>query len=136
MSPGVMIWGLSLFAVLFLPTVIVNSSMWGQCDSIYAAFGLLALYFALRDKYVLSVALAAVAFSFKLQIIFLLPIYAVFLFTGRIRFRLLVFRLYTWLFAPAALMGRPILDSVLIYTNQVKTYSKHLTLNALGLCIV
>lgn len=123
---------IAFFAVLFLPTVIVNSSMWGQCDSIYAAFGLLALYFALRDKYVLSVALAAVAFSFKLQIIFLLPIYAVFLFTGRIRFRhLLVFPLvYLALFAPAALMGRPILDSVLIYTNQVKTYSKHLTLNA------
>ena len=122
----------AFFAALMLPTVIVNSSMWGQCDSIYTAFGLLALYFALTDRPVLSVCMAAAAFSFKLQIIFLLPVYAVFLFTGKVRIRhLLAFPLvYFILFAPAALMGRPIEDAVLIYTNQVGLYSKHLTLNA------
>ncbi|MGI6578247.1 MAG: conjugal transfer protein TraL [Eubacteriales bacterium] len=123
---------ITFFAVLLLPTVVVNSAMWGQCDSIYSAFGLLALYFAIKDRPVLSVAMAAIAFSFKLQIVFLLPIYAVFLFTGKIKIRhLFVFPLvYFILFIPAALMGRPIADAILIYTSQVESYSKFLTLNA------
>ena len=33
--------------ILFLPTVIINGSMWGQCDSIYTAFSLISLYYSL-----------------------------------------------------------------------------------------
>jgi len=115
-----------------LPTVVVNSSMWGQCDSIYTAFGLLGLYFGLKERPVLSVALGAIAFSFKLQIVFLLPIYAVLLFAGKIRFRhAFVFPLvYLLAVLPAVVLGRPITDAITIYTNQVDTYSRYLTLNA------
>ena len=34
------------FTVLFLPTVILNGSLWAQCDSIYVALAVLAIYFA------------------------------------------------------------------------------------------
>ena len=32
------------FVILFLPTVLLNSACWGQCDSIYVSFALLILY--------------------------------------------------------------------------------------------
>ena len=38
------------FVTLYLPTVLLNGSYWGQCDSIYAAFAVLALDQALRDR--------------------------------------------------------------------------------------
>ena len=41
---------LSLIAyasVLFLPTVMLNGAMWGQCDSIYTSFILISLYYLL-----------------------------------------------------------------------------------------
>lgn len=126
-------FGIATFIlVLLLPTVTVNSSMWGQCDSIYTAFGLLALYYGLCERPIISITFAALAFSFKLQIIFLLPIFIVLLFTDRIKIKhLFVFpAVYFLIFLPAALMGRPILDAILIYTNQVGSYSSFLTLNA------
>ena len=45
---------LSWVVILFLPTVILNSSMWAQCDSIYTTFVLLSLYLLLKEKYSLS----------------------------------------------------------------------------------
>ena len=36
-------------AVWLLPTVILNSSYWGQCDSMYTFFGLATLYYLRRD---------------------------------------------------------------------------------------
>ena len=38
--------------VLMLPTVILNSSCWGQSDAIYAAFILFSIAFLLEEKYV------------------------------------------------------------------------------------
>ena len=38
------------FAVLFLPTVVLNSSCWGQCDSIYCSFAMLGIAAALPDR--------------------------------------------------------------------------------------
>ena len=40
---------LAFFVVLWLPTVITNSAVWGQCDAIYVSFILLAFACALRD---------------------------------------------------------------------------------------
>ncbi len=123
---------LSFFVVLMLPTIWVNSALWAQCDSIYSAFGLMALYYALKDRAWLSVACAAIAFSFKLQIIFLLPIYAVLLLTGKVKIKhLFAFPLvYVLITLPAIIFGRPLVDIITIYTSQVGSYSSYLTLNA------
>ena len=67
------------FAVVFslLPMVIINSSIFKQCDSIYTAFLLWSLYFFLCKKYSLSFIFIGLAFSFKLQTLFLLPFFII-----------------------------------------------------------
>jgi Gpi18-like mannosyltransferase len=63
----------AFFATLFLPTVFLNSALWGQCDAIYVSFMVWALYFGLKDRQKMSWLLFGVAFAFKLQAIFFLP---------------------------------------------------------------
>ena len=65
---------LAAAVVSLLPTVVVNSAMWAQCDSIYAAFGLGGLYYAVRSKPWLACVFFGLALSFKLQIVFLFPV--------------------------------------------------------------
>ena len=71
------------FTVLFLPTVILNGSLWAQCDSIYVALAVLAIYFALDDRPILSVLFFTLSFGFKLQAVFLLPVMAVLWLKGK-----------------------------------------------------
>ena len=118
--------------LLLLPTVILNGAYWGQCDSIYGAFAVLSLYLALANRPVSSVAAIAVSFAFKLQAIFLLPVYFIFLYTRRIRPRhILVFPVtYLWVVFPAVLFGKPFWDTISVYIMQTENYSNRLTLNA------
>lgn len=120
------------FGLLLLPTAVFNGALWGQCDSIYAAFLIFSLYFALRGSGPASVAFAGLAFSFKLQSVFLLPILGVFWLVGRLRFRTLFLFPLTYLATclPALAAGKPLLDILKIYVNQMGTYSDRLSLNA------
>ncbi|MGM9908651.1 MAG: hypothetical protein ACI31O_02295 [Limosilactobacillus vaginalis] len=59
--------------ILLLPTVILNSAWWAQCDSIYASFLCLSLLYLFDDRYALSFIFYGLAFAFKLQAVFLLP---------------------------------------------------------------
>lgn len=61
--------------VLMLPTVMLNSACWGQADSIYTAFTIWSIAFLMKEKYIKSFILLGVAFAFKLQMIFILPLY-------------------------------------------------------------
>jgi len=63
--------------VLFIPSVILNSSEWGQCDSIYSSFVILSLLFLMKKKYKTSFLMLGLAFSFKLQFIFILPLFVI-----------------------------------------------------------
>ncbi len=120
------------FAVLFLPTVVLNGSLWGQCDSIYAAFLLLGIALALKDRPVLSMVCAALAFGFKLQAVFVLPVYAVLWMQGKFRLRhFLVFPLtYVLLVLPAVLLGRPFLDTLTLYLSQTGSIGDGLNYNS------
>lgn len=64
--------------ILFLPTCIFNSSAWAQCDSIYTAFAIMSLYYLYKKKYIASFIFAGISFSFKLQFIFILPIFIIY----------------------------------------------------------
>lgn len=64
-----------LLAIIFLPTLFINSAAWGQCDSIYTAFLIWSLVFFFDGKYKYSFALYGMACAFKLQAIFLLPFF-------------------------------------------------------------
>lgn len=120
------------FLTLFLPTVVLNGACWGQCDSIYGAFALLGVCFALERRPVLSVVCAALSFAFKLQAVFVMPVYLVFLFTGRMKWRhLLVFPLTYFIAAlPAVLTGRPLLDTLLLYFRQAGSVGDALNYNS------
>ena len=73
-------------AVILSPIVILNSSAWAQCDSIYVCFILLALIMLCRQKYMPAFLFLGVAFSFKLQAMFILPFF-LFVYFWRMRRR-------------------------------------------------
>lgn len=70
-------------AVLFVPTVILNSSVWAQCDSIFTTFIIAALYFLLKKQYKCAFAFLGVAFTFKLQTVFVLPFFLYYYFSEK-----------------------------------------------------
>ena len=116
---------LTYISIIFLPTVIVNSSLWGQCDSIYTAFTLISLYYLLEKKYLLSFITLGISFSFKLQFIFILPLYAILLFKDKkikIYHFFLIPLMNIILCMPAILMGRNIKDVLMIYFDQANEY--------------
>lgn len=117
---------------LFMPTVVLNGAYWGQCDSIYGAFALWGVCLGLERRPVLSVAAVALSFAFKLQAVFVMPVYLVFLFTGRVKWRhLLVFPLtYFIVVLPAVLAGRPLLDTLLLYFRQAGSVGDALNYNS------
>lgn len=122
---------IAYIVILFAPTCIMNSSLWGQCDSIYTAFALISIYYLIKEKYVLSFVFAGISFAFKLQFIFLLPVYIIYYCSKRniSILNFLIIPIINILFAiPAILMGRNIKDTLLIYINQTDYYSKY-TLN-------
>lgn len=68
------------FSILsLLPTVILNGACWAQCDSLYTALILLSLSAIWEKRPKTSVLLLALAFSFKLQTVFLIPLWCAFL---------------------------------------------------------
>ena len=58
---------------LALPTVWLNSAYWGQCDVVFTSLCIGMAYGVLKGKGNLAAVFWALAFSFKLQAIFVLP---------------------------------------------------------------
>ena len=122
----------AFFVTLFLPTVFLNSAVWGQCDSLYVAPLLLGIWCAMEERPWLSVILATVSFGFKLQAVFILPIYAVFLMTGKITWKhlLAIPATYLILVLPAVCFGRPFWDTISLYWNQTGSIGSGLNYNS------
>lgn len=118
--------------LLLLPTVVLNGGLWGQCDSIYTALVLLSLADALEDRPGRSVVWLGVAFSFKLQAVFLIPLWCVLWYSRRVKFRhLCLFPVsYFVTILPALLLGKPLMDILGVYWDQTGQYNEYLTLNA------
>lgn len=68
---------LSSILCLFLPAMMFNSSLWKQCDSIYVCFLIISLYYMVKDKASRAFIFLGIAFSIKLQAIFLIPLYLI-----------------------------------------------------------
>ncbi len=120
------------FTVLCLPTVFLNSAVWAQCDSSYTALLVIALYLALDDRPVPSMICAALAFGFKLQAVFVLPVFAVLWMAGKFKWRhFLIFpAAYVALVLPAVLLGRPFWDTVTLYFSQTGSIGDALNYNS------
>ena len=115
-----------------LPTVVLNSSAWAQCDSIYTAFALLSILFLIKEKNIKAFIFLGVAFSFKLQAIFLLPIF-IFVYLSKKNFSLLNFFIIPVtnivMCLPAIIVGKPIGDCFLVYLEQTKDFSQFIAMN-------
>ena len=122
----------AFFAVLYLPTVFLNSAYWGQCENIFVAFSVMSFYYAMRGRPVLSMAAIALSFAFKLQAIFLFPLYLIFLYGKKIRIRHFAVFPATYLLAilPAVLLGRPFWDTLLIYVSSMNPATRGLNYNS------
>lgn len=117
--------------VFALPTVFLNGAFWGQIDASYTAFILFSLYWLLKDKWHLALIFYGIAFSFKLQAIFLFPlfIFIIYLNDWKKAVALLwIPVIYLAFSLPAVLAGRDIVDVLSIYAYQSNIY-RYMTLN-------
>jgi len=99
--------------------------MFAQCDSLYAACALWGLALAMGGRPVRGAACFALALSFKLQAVFILPMAAVLWGARRFRLRDAFVFAGTLLavMTPALLGGKGLLDIVRIYTAQTGLYT-------------
>jgi Gpi18-like mannosyltransferase len=132
-NPG--LWKYAFLTTLMFPSVLFNSSMWGQCDVIYSTFCLISLFFILTQKYIRSFFLFAIAISFKFQAVFFAPVFWFLFLFKNIKAKALallggvIALVYSISITPAYLAGRPLLDNpgqgdglLTIYLNQGKVY--------------
>ena len=118
-------------AVLFSPTVILNSAFWGQTDSLYTSALVACLYYLLINKNLPAMIAYGVAVSFKLQAVFLLPVLLALILRREISWKsfLLVPGVMVATLVPAWLAGRPVRDLFSIYYSQATEYNQ-LTMRA------
>lgn len=107
---------------LLVPTVMVNSSFWGQIDSLYTCFLLLTAYYLLRDRPIPAMIAFGVAASIKAQAAFLAPFLLLMGFKKKIPWYAfgIVPLIYLAMMLPAILAGRPVWDVITVYLNQAK----------------
>ena len=112
--------------VLLLPTVIMNSAFWGQCDSIYTFFLLWSLWFLYKENYGLAFFMLGCSFAFKLQSILLMPLFLFFYLCKRFSFFYFLITVFTFWFSGiiAYVHGRGLLDGFGVYLFQVGEYKR------------
>ncbi len=114
------------FAFVWIsPVFAMNSAMWTQCDSIYTYFVILALLYLYRDKPLGAMIFLGLAFSFKLQTIFILPFF-LFIYFYKKKFSVLYFLIVPAVVfvstLPGIIAGRGILDGFEIFFVQKAEY--------------
>lgn len=114
--------------ILFIPTVLFNSSLWGQCDAVYTFFALFGIYFLIKEKYLLSFVFVGISFAFKLQVVFILPVYIIYYIVKK-RYSILYFLIIPLVniicSVPSLIMGRSFKEIIMIYFNQTTSYSNY-----------
>src|SRR6266568_5503452 len=121
LMPGLQITAYSGLVILFAPTIVINSAAWGQSDAIYTAFCLGSLYFLFKERPAWACVFFGLAFSFKLQAIFFLPVLLVLLLRNKlpIKYLALIPGVFLLMLAPAFLAGRDAWSLLTIYVGQI-----------------
>lgn len=119
--------GIIYIIMLFLPSVIVNSSIWGQCDSIYVAFIVASIICLKLNKNFWSFVLLGLGFSFKMQALFIVPFYIMYIFACKDRyisiFNLVLIPLTDWIVClPVMIKRNNLLETFQIYFGQMGEY--------------
>lgn len=122
-DPHSFLWGYCI--TLLLPNVIINSSMWGQCDVLYTTFLFASFYCWLLKKYPAMMFMFGLAFSYKLLAVFFLPFVLIAYWLER------KFSVFQFLIIPATMLamnipaviaGYPISITFTKYMGQVGEY--------------
>lgn len=112
-------------AALLLPTAVMNSSLWGQCDCVYTSLAVWSLVLLRRDRPFAAFWCYGAAFAFKLQAVFFLPVFVILYFAEK-RFSLLHFLQVPGAFLvsalPAIIAGQPFLEALGVYAKQAGEY--------------
>jgi len=118
-------------AIFVLPTVILNSNAFTQIESLVAAPLIIGISFLLRNRWLLAMLCIGLAFSIKLQSVFILPALVILMVSQgqKLRSLLLVPFVYLVTILPTYFAGRDMTDILLIYKNQMGLYGD-LTRNA------
>ena len=113
-------------AVMFLPTSVLNSGAWAQCDSVYTAFALLSIYHLMKGNNARFFIYLALSYSFKQQAIFIVPLAIILWLKDKVKLRYIFWApmVFFTTLIPALLMGRSLQELLGIYSKQVATYSR------------
>ena len=123
-------WGCFLGCALvwLSPVMLWNVAGWGQTDIFYTLFALLAVLLLLKDQPQWGLVCLGVSLAWKLQAVFLLPLFLIAYFAGRKRFSLFWFLAVPGVLLlsslPMALIGESPLFAVQIYLGQTGMYSE------------
>ena len=122
---------LAYILIFLCPTVVINSAMWAQCDSIYVSLILGSLYYILKSSPCKSMMLFGLSFAIKLQSIFFAPIFLYLFLAKKIKIRhmFLIPIMYGVTCIPAVLAGRNPLSTLTTYMTQGSDH-KFLSANA------
>ncbi len=115
---------------VMLPTFVLNSGSWGQCDSIYAFFALLSVLHLIKGNDNRVFIYMALSYCFKQQVIFILPLVLIMWLKGKVRLRYAFWVPAVSLLSmiPALIAGREFTELISIYGKQRDTYTS-LTMN-------
>ncbi|MEU8661537.1 glycosyltransferase 87 family protein [Actinoplanes philippinensis] len=104
--------------VILLPTVVINASVWGQIDSIWASFAVGGVWMLARGRGWRGVALCTLSLAVKPHGIFVFALVAVLVAAGRLRARTLLAAPAVGLAAglPALLLGRSPGELLTVYS--------------------
>lgn len=111
---------LAAVSALILPTVLFNSALWGQCDSLYTSLLLLSLADMSRERYRSGMIWLALAFTFKIQAVFFILVPLALFARKKFRFQefLWIPLVYFLSVIPNWIAGRPLSELLLIYAHQ------------------
>jgi Gpi18-like mannosyltransferase len=123
---------LASLVVLFAPTVIINSAVWGQTDMLFTAPLIACVYYVLRQKGRAVWIAFGLAFSIKPQAIFLAPCLFALLLRRDLSWRYVAFGPLVCLLTllPAWIAGRSIFELMAIYFSQGNLQAAKLTWRA------
>lgn len=116
---------LAFGAVLFAPTVLLNSVWWGQSDIVFTSFLLACMAALLAQRPVLAMLAFAFACAIKLQAAWLGPFLFLLALRGEIRWWsfALIPLVYIAVAVPAVAAGRSLVEVLTIYLTQAGTQS-------------
>lgn len=107
-------------ALLLAPTIFENSAMWAQCDIIFTSFVMWSIFFMLKEKPSWSMFFYGIAFAFKLQTLFLAPLYVILWMKGRVKLAHFLWLpgMYLVGMIPSLLAGKSFVELIGVYLFQ------------------